>query len=101
MPLYYLNMQQKEKEFFTDAGSISEALLIARPIEFVRLKSYYGRNDLKNRYKTINKGIASPELKLLMDWLPKQFSDTFPETLVPYMRWRWRPAAYGAGCRYK
>lgn len=70
MPLYYLNTQSQKKEFFTDAGTMSEALLIAGRSEFVRLKSYYGRQELSNRYKTIQKGKASSELKLMMDWLP-------------------------------
>lgn len=70
MPLYYLNTQSPKKEFFTDAGTIRESLLMAERSEFVRLKSYYGQQDLKRRYKTINKGVACPELKLMMDWMP-------------------------------
>jgi hypothetical protein len=70
MPLYYLNTQLQKKEFFTDVGTIREALLMAESLELVRLKSYYGQQDLKRRYKTINKGVASPELKLMMDWMP-------------------------------
>ncbi len=70
MPLYYLNLQSQKKEFFTDAGTIREALLIAGRSEFVRLTSYRGRQEFSNRYKTIDKGKASPELKLSMDWLP-------------------------------
>lgn len=57
-------------EFFTDAGTIREALLMAEKMELVRLKSYYGRQDLRNRYKTIKNGVASSELKLMLDWMP-------------------------------
>lgn len=70
MPLYYLNIQSRKMEFFTDAGSIREALLMMDNTELVRFKSYYGKQDLRHRYKTINKGVASPELKLMMDWMP-------------------------------
>jgi len=70
MPLYYLNIESTKKEFFTDAGTIREVLLMMDNMELVRLKSYYGQQDLKRRYKTINKGVASPELKLLLDWMP-------------------------------
>lgn len=70
MPLYYLNTQSQKKEFFTDAGTIREALLIAGRSEFVRFKAYYGQQELSRRYKVIDKGKASPELKLMMDWLP-------------------------------
>jgi hypothetical protein len=70
MPLYYLNTQSPKKEFFTDAGTIREALLMAENMELVRLKSYYGQQDLKHRYKTIKNGVASPELMLMLDWMP-------------------------------
>lgn len=57
-------------EFYTDAGTIREALLTMDNMELVRFKSYYGQQDLRHRYKTINKGVASPELKLMLDWMP-------------------------------
>lgn len=70
MPLYYLNINSQKKEFFIEAGTVRESLHIASRSEFVRFKAYFGQQQFSRRYKTIDKGKASPELKLMMDWLP-------------------------------
>lgn len=70
MPLYYLNTQFSEKEFFTDAGTIREALILAGSSKLVRLIAYSGQIEFSEEKQSIKNGLASEKLQPLLNWLP-------------------------------
>jgi len=69
MPIYYLNCNGTKNEFYTDNGSLIDALRIASSDDLVKFTYIMGHQVITGKKHSVYMGKASADMEMFLDWL--------------------------------